>query len=501
MLFYTVVACILAFSNLVVCEGEVEIQTEGGVLVLTQDNFQTAIKENAYVLVEFYAPWCGHCKSLAPEYEKAAAELEKQGSTIKLAKVDATVESSLAEQFNVRGYPTLKFFRNEQPIEYNGGRVADEIVSWVTKKTGPPAFELDSVDNAEAFLLNNKVVVVGFFADKESDEAKNFLAVANSVDEYPFGLASSDDILAKYEATIGSIVLFKQFDEGKAVYDGASNEADLKKFVHTQSIPLIVEFNHDSAQKIFGGEIKSHLLLFVSKEAGHLEKYAEPAKEVAKKFRSDVLFVTINADEEDHLRILEFFGMKKEEVPSMRLIRLEEDMAKYKPENPDLSAENIESFVQAYTEGKLKQHLLSQDLPEDWDKTPVKTLVSTNFDEIALDSTKDVLVEFYAPWCGHCKQLAPIYDQLGEKFAESQTIVVAKIDATANELEHTKITSFPTIKLYKKGDNEAVDYNGERTLEGFTKFLESGGADSEGVPDVEEVELDESEEVPQKDEL
>lgn len=86
--------------------------------------------------------------------------------------------------------------------------------------------------------------------------------------------------------------------------------------------------------------------------------------------------------------------------------------------------------------------------------------------------------------CGHCKQLAPIYDTLAENFADSQTIVVAKIDATANELEHTKITSFPTIKLYKKGDNEIIDYNGERTLEGFTKFLESGGAESEGVPDV-----------------
>lgn len=85
--------------------------------------------------------------------------------------------------------------------------------------------------------------------------------------------------------------------------------------------------------------------------------------------------------------------------------------------------------------------------------------------------------------CGHCKQLAPIYDQLGEKFADTD-VIVAKIDATANELEHTKITSFPTIKLYKKGDNAVIDYNGERTLEGFTKFLESGGQDSEGVPDV-----------------
>lgn len=203
---------------------------------------------------------------------------------------------------------------------------------------------------------------------------------------------------SKYEAKDGAIVLFKQFDEGKAVYEGESNEAEIKKFLAANSMPLIVEFNHESAQKIFGGDIKSHLLMFVSKEAGHLEKYAEKAKDVAKKFRNEVLFVTINADEEDHKRILDFFGMEKEEVPSMRLIRLEEDMAKYKPENSALDADNIEAFVQSYIDGKLKQHLLSQKLPEDWDKTPVKTLVSSNFDEVALNKDKDVLVEFYAPW-------------------------------------------------------------------------------------------------------
>lgn len=283
-------------------------------------------------------------------------------------------------------------------MDYDGGRTADEIIAWVIKKTGPPAVELEAVDATETLLKDNKVVVIGFFKNRETDEAKNFLAVAATVDEYPFALTSNDDILAKYEATDNTVVLFKQFDEGKVVYSGAANDAELKKFVSSQSLPLIVEFNHDSAQKIFGGEIKSHLLIFVSKEAGHLEKYVEPAKEVARKFRNDVLFVTINSDEEDHARILEFFGMKKEEVPSMRLIRLEEDMAKYKPETSDLAADKIEEFVQSYIDGKLKQHLLSQELPEDWDATPVKTLVSTNFDAIALDKTKDVLVEFYAPW-------------------------------------------------------------------------------------------------------
>jgi len=499
MFLLAVTTCILALSGFVQCEAESKPNVENGVLVLTQENFKGALADNEFILVEFYAPWCGHCKQLAPEYEKAAQALEKQGSSVKLGKVDATEQASLAEEYNIRGYPTLKFFRNGNEIEYNGGRTSEEIVNWLIKKTGPAAAELKTVAELEALTEANKVVVVGFY--KENEKAAAFLSVASGIDEFPFAITSADELFSKYEVQDGTIVLFKQFDEGKAVYAGEQVEADIKKFVAGESMPLIVEFNHESAQKIFGGEIKSHLLMFVSKEAGHLEQYAEKAKDVAKKFRSEVLFVTINADEEDHKRILDFFGMEKEEVPSMRLIRLEEDMAKYKPENPKLNADNIESFVQSYIDGKLKQHLLSQKLPEDWDKTPVKVLVSSNFDEVVFNKDKDVLVEFYAPWCGHCKQLAPIYDQLGERFADSETIVVAKIDATANELEHTKITSFPTIKLYKKGDNSAVDYNGERTLEGFAKFLESGGQDSEGVPDVEEVEVDESEEAQPKDEL
>jgi len=477
-----------------------EIKEEDGVLVLTKGNFKSATTDNQFVLVEFYAPWCGHCKQLAPEYAKAAKILVEKGSDIKLAKVDATEESDLAEEYQVRGYPTLKFFRSGSPIEYSGGRTADDIVNWLLKKTGPAAKELDSIEAAEDFLKENTVAVVGFFGDRESAEAKVFLATANAVDDYPFGITSNEEVYKKYEASCGKVILFKQFDDGKAVFDGEFEEAVLKKFVAAQAMALVVDFNHESAQKIFGGEIKSHLLMFLSKEAGHLEKYVEPAKEIAKGFREQILFVSINADEEDHQRILEFFGMKKEEVPAMRIIQLQEDMAKFKPEKNDLSADNIKAFVQSFLDGKLKQHLLSQEVPEDWDKTPVKTLVASNFDEIAFDKSKDVFVEFYAPWCGHCKQLAPIFEQLGEKFKDSEAVVIAKIDATANELEHTKITSFPTIKLYKKGDNGIVDFNGERTLEGFTKFLESGGLEDATAGNVEEVPIEEEDEH-KKDEL
>ena len=200
-----------------------------------------------------------------------------------------------------------------------------------------------------------------------------------------------------------------------------------------------------------------------------------------------MLFVTINTDEEDHKRILEFFGITESELPTYRAIKLGEDMAKYKPE--DDKFENAEQFVTDFMDGKLKQHLMSQDVPEDWDKEGVKVLVGKNFQEVAMNVEKDVLgkkllfsnitdvdnsllVEFYAPWCGHCKQLAPIWDELGEKYKDHETIVIAKMDSTANELEEVKVQGFPTIKLFKKGTNEIVDYNGDRTVDGFSKFLE-----------------------------
>ncbi|XP_049874242.1 protein disulfide-isomerase [Pectinophora gossypiella] len=475
-----------------------DVPVEENVLVLSKANFDSVISSTDYVLVEFYAPWCGHCKSLAPEYAKAATKLAEEDSPIKLAKVDATQEQELAENYGVRGYPTLKFFKNGSPIDYSGGRQADDIVAWLKKKTGPPAVEVASAEQAKELIAANPVIVFGFFSDQSTPKAKSFLGVAGLTDDQVFAIVSDEKVIKELEADDEDVVLFKNFEDPRVKYTGETFDEDsVKKWVFVNSMPYIVEFSHETASKIFGGQIKYHLLLFLSKKNGDFEKYIEELKPVAKTYQDKIMTVAIDTDEDDHQRILEFFGMKKEEVPSARLIALEQDMAKYKPTSNELSANAIEEFVQSFFDGKLKQHLLSEELPADWAAQPVKTLVATNFDDVVFDTTKKVLVEFYAPWCGHCKQLAPIYDKLGEHFESDDDVIIAKMDATANELEHTKITSFPTIKLYTK-DNQVRDYNGERTLAGLTKFVESDG-ETDAAPGVSEFE--EEEEQPARDEL
>jgi protein disulfide-isomerase A1 len=163
----TVIVILAQTTKRIHCDDTSNVD-ESNVLSLTKDTFDDAVKNNKYLLVKFVAPWCGHCKALAPAYAAAAKQLTDSGSEIKLASVDATIEQELGQQYDVKGYPTLKFFSDGTVLEYTGGRSQDDIVSWLKKKTGPAAEELKTVDDLNKLKEASDVVVIGAFkVDKE----------------------------------------------------------------------------------------------------------------------------------------------------------------------------------------------------------------------------------------------------------------------------------------------------------------------------------------------
>lgn len=102
----------------------------------------------------------------------------------------------------------------------------------------------------------------------------------------------------------------------------------------------------------------------------------------------------------------------------------------------------------------------------------MKVVVGKNFKEVVLNSEQEVLVKFYAPWCGHCKHLAPHYDEAARRIANNPNILLVKVDSTENEVSGVDIQGFPTLKFWGKDKSaEPIEYNGGRDADGIVQWL------------------------------
>lgn len=415
------------------------------VVTLGDDDFDDHVKQHKYVLAEFMAPWCGHCKSLKGPYEEAAThfkDVEVEGG-LSLVAVDATEAKKLAERFGVQGFPTLKWIINngEDVLDYNGPREKAGIVSWIGKKTGPAAKDITDEAGLTAFKESAEVTVFGYFSDAESDAAKEFLKAAEATDDAPFAISTT------FSAGLAAdtVVVYRNF-EGEE--PEVKCEGDIKKCVSGNLLPLVVPFSQETAPKIFGGAIKQHILVFLDGTADHAADVTAATRSVASAKKGDYLFVTVDKSED---RILEFFGLGESDLPTARVVEmLDEGMKKFALSEA-LDEASLTKLVESHSAGTLEQDLKSEaDEPETNEAGPVVVLVGKSHDRV-VSKDANVLVEYYAPWCGHCKKLEPEYEKLGEHYKDDDKVIIAKMDATANEVASVQVSGFPTLKFFAAG--------------------------------------------------
>lgn len=158
---------------------------------LNSRNFdELVLKSKDLWIVEFFAPWCGHCKKLAPEWKKAANNLKGK---VKLGHVDCDSEKSLMSKFNVQGFPTILVFGTDKdsPIPYEGARTAGAIESFALEQleanvAPPEVTELTSQDVMEEKCGSAAICFVSFLPDildSKAEGRKNYLEMLLSVAE------------------------------------------------------------------------------------------------------------------------------------------------------------------------------------------------------------------------------------------------------------------------------------------------------------------------------
>jgi len=451
------------------------VRAENVLTVDGEDSFNDIISKHKFVVMEFYAPWCGHCKRLEPEYEKAATELLGFEPEITLAKLDATEDKNraLGDKFGVRGFPTLKIFRDgdaENAAEYNGPRQAEGIVKYLKKQVEPAVKDLADEAAVKEFADADKVVVIGFAA-ADSAEATAFAGAANKLrDNLNFGLVTDASVAGAFEVTAPAVLVLKKFDEGRAVFSGEWNADEITTFVQDESRAVVDKLDqaNELVMKAFFESKLPKVLLFSNENGDSHAKELEAVQTACKALKGKTFCVWVSADFQ---AALQHFGIEEGKLPAI-LVDHTEDEKKFMYDGEVTDGAAVQQFVQDTLDGKIEAHVKSEPIPED-NNGPVTTVVGKNYEEI-INSGKDVFLEAYAPWCGHCKKLVPIWDSLGETFKDEDRVVIAKVDATANDLPKSLgVRGFPTLLFFPAGETEPIKYEKDRTLASMVDFVKA----------------------------
>ncbi|KAK2151762.1 hypothetical protein LSH36_352g00009 [Paralvinella palmiformis] len=451
--------------------GALALASAGDVLQYTDSNFDDSIADAELVLVKFYAPWCGHCKKLAPEFEKAATSLKNGDPPITLAEVDCTdAGKDVCSKHDVKGFPTLKAFKR------------DGIVKYMRSKAGPTSKELKSVEAAEKYLSVNEHAIVGFFESMSSDLYKQFMKLADSLSEdFRFAYSTEKAVMDKYGYK-ENIVIFQpkklqnKFEDAQLKYDGEAVLHKMKTWVHDNINGLCGHRTTSNMDQFKKPLVVAYYDVDYMKNAKGTNYWRNRVMKVGKKLRDEgktIYFAVSGTD--DFSQELSEYGLTGGEKP---VVAARDASDKKYVMSDQFSMENLEKFIRDFLDGQIKPYLKSEPVPEDNDG-PVKVVVAETFDDIVNDESKDVLIEFYAPWCGHCKNLAPKFEELGQKLAKETDVVIAKMDATANDVpSEYEVRGFPTLYYApKRSKSNPKKYDGGREVNDFIKYLAKESSD------------------------
>mmetsp|Transcript_3611 Transcript_3611/g.5600 ORF Transcript_3611/g.5600 Transcript_3611/m.5600 type:complete len:449 (+) Transcript_3611:80-1426(+) len=376
---------------------------------------------------------------------------------------------------------------------YGGGYGGDPYGGYGGGPPPIPMKEFTSIEEIKEFVAEDdkEPAIVGYFdlethsADKEAfDEAHQM-----GQTKYRFGFTSSKEVLEAMKYDGCSVVVYRpskfvseKYEKPKSRYPSKSikSSSALMKFIEDKSLPLVGLKTAAGASR-YEDQGLPEVTLFVEVDLDRnfkqFQYYANRLRKVAKDYTSKVVFNIGDKEEQSYLASSKY-GITLPDRKDVGL-GLRSGGNFYKMET-SFSMDNVRAFVEEFLAGGLagKEHQQADDLDaygeeEEDGPSAVVTLDNSNFDEVVTESGNDVMVEFYAPWCGHCKALKPTYASVANRLSDVETVTVAAMDASTHTPPSSfDVQGFPTL-YFVPGDKSKspMPYEGPRDADAIVDFI------------------------------
>lgn len=531
-LSFAAALCVITVGLLVVAEGWIVqlvqpiVTTSEHVETLNDTSIKDFITRVPSALVLFYAPWCRWCRDLLPHFADAADLLHSQGLSVKLAQIDAALYRDIAEEYDIRAFPTLRFYLDGHAHEYSGGRTRQDLVNWVTLHL-QTELKLNDATQLEAFVKSHRgepALIARILTD--SAEARNtFVRASRKVDHVGFAEITNNTLVgtlitdlhapAEIRSRPSFVLMLNPHaeqdpatEQSVVLYHGALTDgAGLETFIKTFLFPAFVDFDSQIATRAFtDGRPVWIVVTDPAKQEDPLTLRAiQVSRDLARIYRNRMIFVHCHGDTVYDKRLYNILAIDEDERPTICLVNANPEgharwysTLKFRPSTPLLQTmdkQGLERFIADYFKGTLQPFVKSEPVPDPGeDKGPVYTLVASEFHRTVMESPYDVIVDFYAPWCGHCRKLEPVYRQFATLLRPFKHIRVMRMDATRNEV-NLRIAGYPTIVMFPAKSppqgNEATDqpkqavyYLGKRDVNSLLEWVVAEGSKRLTVTDV-----------------
>eukprot|EP00922_Rhytidocystis_sp_ex-Travisia-forbesii_P056944 GHVS01084285.1.p1 GENE.GHVS01084285.1~~GHVS01084285.1.p1 ORF type:complete len:594 (-),score=117.91 GHVS01084285.1:335-2116(-) len=545
--------CTLSLSNASVA-GPADVSS--AVVVLTDANFESFLKESPIAFILFYAPWCYWSKQTLPEFAAAAQMLSHHDPPVRLAQIDSAAYHDIGRSQSVQEYPTLRLYldagaTDESPpfIPFTGGRTKAQIIHWIEEHLNKDKTLVSTAHVDDLLQPHHKqLVVLGMYPSGGAPVAvgATFMKIAREFGANIIFAHTNDTSIRthmenKYvvpelttaevpSAASTYIALFTPHTKEVSVHlhTDKLDRRGIRSFVRQHEFPAVTPFTMEKASKLFGdgrpicvlvvdtsqhapadliGDKKddmdaaSHHALHTEMHervlAGSLTREKSSIEDVyrsvGQQLRNSFVFTTSGTTEPHEKRLLSLIGVTDEDVlPAVRIVTfnpkghgLFQPALKYRPQennkfldmpSSELPAEvedYFKLFLSSYRKNALKPFLKSEAVPEEDDNQgPVRVIVGHSFDSEVRESQKEVFVEFYAPWCGHCRKMEPALKELATRLKPVDGVVIAKVDATRNEVKDISFSGYPTVMFFAAGKKNApMMYHGNRSVEDMMRWI------------------------------